>query len=189
MSNVNAPYGARWIGHARGMPITGCQNSYIVLATDATALFVGDFVKLAGSAALDSANIARPTVVQAAATDTIVGVVAGFEADPSYDNQLYRTASTKRIVYVIDDPDALFTIQGYAAAFAADDTQLNADIYTGVSGDTTSGNSGMQINLTAPASATAQLRIMRLADNSQYGLYAQIAVYINEHAYRGTTGV
>lgn len=187
MSNINAPTGLQWVGHRRGMPISGCLNTYIVPASDGTALYVGDGVKLAGDSEVDNTGVYKPTVIQAAATDTMVGVVAGFLPDTNYLNQLYRTGLTKRIALVIDDPDAIFSIQGYGAAATSTMIGNNADIYVG-SGSTVTGYSGMEIDLTTVGSGSAQLRIIGV-DSLELGAYAKLLVYINEHRYRTTTGV
>ena len=57
-------------------------------------------------------------------------------------------------------------------------------------GNTTTGASGMELNTADHKTATAQLRIMGLVqrpDNS-VGVNAKLAVLINEHFYKSTTG-
>ncbi|GAG15089.1 unnamed protein product, partial [marine sediment metagenome] len=121
MANVDSVFGAR-IAQVLGSPYSGKVNAYTVLATDAVALFVGDFVKLTGLSAPNEQGVQFPVVAQAAATNTLVGVVVGFKPDPNNLSNIYRTASTLRTVYVADDPYELFEIQASsdAAIIAAD---------------------------------------------------------------------
>lgn len=191
MANADTIFGARQVGNIYGSAYTGAVHPYTVLAADAVALFVGDFVKLTGTASPDQQGIERPVVAQAAATNTLVGFVVGFAPDPDNLSRIYRTASTLRTVLVCDDPNATFEIQSdSSAALVAADIGLNADI-TVAAGDTVSGLSGMELDHSTVASATFQLRILGLsprADN-EFGINAKVICMINEHSYKSTTGV
>lgn len=189
MANKNSVFGARLAKHLQGVQFNGAVNSYTVPATDSTALFVGDFVKLTGTAANGQDGKSYPVVTQAAAGETLVGFVDAFDADSSYLNQIYRTASTLRTAFVHDDPYVLFEIQS-TSTLSTSAIGLNADITVG-SGSTVTGLSGMQLDLSTKTSATAQLRIwgISLREDNDYGEYAKVLCMINEHAYKGTVGV
>jgi hypothetical protein len=189
MANKNSIFGARVVKHLQSVHFTGGVTSYTVPATDSTALFVGDFVKLTGTAANGQDGKSYPVVTQAAATNTLVGFVDAFDADSNYLNQIYRTASTLRTAFVYDDPYVMFEIQA-TATVTATSIGLNADITVGA-GDVITGLSGMQLDSTTATSATAQLRIMgiSLREDNDYGEYAKLICMINEHAYKGTVGV
>jgi hypothetical protein len=118
-----------------------------------------------------------------------VGFVVGFEANSSYLNQIYRTASTLRGVYVADDPYVTFEIQA-AATLVTGDLQLLADI-TVSAGSSVTGVSGTELDLATKTTSSGQLRILALSprEDNDFGQYAKVICMINEHQYKGTTGV
>lgn len=191
MANADTIFGARLVGHLQSSSANAQVRPYTVLAADAVALFVGDFVKLTGTSGNGDDGINHPVVAQAAATNTLVGWVVGFKPSSDYLNQIYRTASTLRTVYVCDDPYATFEIQASSdAAIIAADIASNADITVG-SGSTVTGLSGMELDQTTLTTSTAQLRILGLsarADND-LGTHAKLICMINEHQYKTTSGV
>jgi hypothetical protein len=199
MPNIDAVKGAFPVMHLDGSPYTGKTNMYLVPSGDGTALFVGDFVKRGGSAGAAGTVVngqdveGMPTVIQAAATDTLlVGVVVGFLPNQDNLSLKYRVASTNRIALVADAPDLVFEIQedSVGGALSADEVGENADI-TVAAGNTTTGLSGMELDSSDHKTATAQLRILGLVkkpDNA-IGTNAKWLVMINEHAYKTTTGV
>lgn len=185
MANASFIFGLRYLGTINGGPATGGINKYIVPASDATALFVGDAVKSAGTATTDGI----PTITQAAAGNNIRGVVIGFEPDPDNLTLTYRPASTLRTVLVCDDPWAIFEIQSNGTGVATD-MAANADLTVG-SGSTITGLSGMQLDEATVTSSSAQLRILRVypvLDNA-LGASVKYVVMINEHELKTTSGV
>ncbi len=198
MANLNAPRGAIPVGHLDGSPYNGKVNMYLCPAADGTAVFVGDFVKLGGTAGATGVVVngqdveGMPTIAQAAAGDTLVGVVVGFLANQDSLMTKHRVASTNRIALVADAPDLIFEIQedSVGAATALVDVGENADVVVGA-GSATTGLSGMQLDSSTHAAATAQLRILgfvKRPDNAQ-GTNAKLLVFINEHIYKATAGV
>jgi hypothetical protein len=187
MANQDSVFGARWIGSLSGDTTTRARP-YTVAAGDTTALYVGDFVKLSGTASAGPDGQVRSVVTQAAATNTLVGFVIGFAPDRDYYNQIYRTASTLRTAYVCDDPYALFEIQANGTVAAAN-IGLNADIVVGTASNVT-GLSGMELDISAPGTATAQLRIIDVVPriDNEVGDYTKLICMINEHQYKSTTG-
>ena len=190
MANVDRGNGAKPVRHLSGAPWNGKVTRCYVPSTDATALFVGDFVKSAGSS--DANGV--PTVTQAAAGNTLRGVVVSIEPNPDNLGQLYRAASTSQYVYICDDPSVIFEIQedGVGGAMAATNVGNNGDIVVG-SGSTTSGASGMLLDssdVIATTTSTAQLRVMRLVQrpDNAIGTSAKWEVLINEHEFKTTTG-
>ena len=191
MANVDSIFGARVSQIQLASGYTGKINSYTVLAADAVALFYGDFVKLTGTSGANEEGIQYPVVAQAAATNTIVGVVVGFKADPDNLSRIYRPASTLRTVFVADDPYLTLEIQASSdAAIIAADIGQNADITVGA-GSTATGISGMELDQTTLTAATAQLRILGLVnrEDNELGLHAKLLCMINEHQYKTTSGV
>lgn len=188
MANTDAPFGLRPI-HADGRPYTGALNEYYVPATDSTALFIGDPVKLAGAADTDGV----PTVTAAAAGDPILGVYLG-KARPLRDATKHRAASTAEYVLVADDPDLAFEVQedSDGGALAAADVGLNANLLAG-SGSTATGVSGFTLDSSsADTTATLDFQIVRLSTrgNNAIGDYAVWVVRPNtHHRAHGTTGL
>lgn len=193
MANVSRVNGFRPVKHLNGSPYNGQANWYYIPSTDSTAVFVGDLVKLAGSASADG----YPTVAQAAASDTkIIGVVVGLKPDPTNLNvPIYRAASTNRYVLVADAPDIIYEAQEDAVggAAAAADIGLNCDVIVGA-GSTTTGASGMQIDTSTKATtSTLPLRLVGFVDridNEIGSANAKMLVMINSHGLNsvGTTG-
>ena len=211
MANIDAPNGAKPVRFLSGAPWNGQTNMYLLESGDGTATFVGDFVKLGGSAGSAGTVVngidveGMPTIVQAAAGDTLIlGVVVGFlpnVTNPSAVN--YRLASTNRIALVVDDPYVIFEIQedSVTGTLVAADVGLNVDFIV-AAGSTTTGLSGMEINSDGSlGTGTANLRILRLVprpDNHQGDnatsssstyVNARYEVLINEHAFKSTTGL
>ena len=195
MPNTSRIFGLRPVKHLNGSAWNGQYNLYHVPASDSTAIFAGDLVKLAGSASTDG----YATVAQAAAGNASIGVVVGFVVDPADLNRpsSYRAASTARYVMVADAPDTVFEVQEDAVggALAVGDIGLNADVIVGA-GSTTTGQSGMQLDTsTKNTTATLQLKILGFVnrvDNDIGAANSKVLVTINNHqlaAGTGTAGV
>lgn len=209
MPNVDRPNGFRPVMHGDGNPWNGKFNMYYVTAGDSTAIYVGDVVKLAGSAGASGEvvqgqsvdgipTISRCTVGDG--TDTPIGVVVGVLPDPSNLNIRYRAASTARIVQVVDDPNVIFEVQEDAAttSIAAASIGLNST-FSVTAGSTVTGESGMELISTSVGTTTTHpIRILRTKQEPGSGLYhatnnpsnGRFLVKFNAHVFRGlgTTG-
>lgn len=189
MANQDRPSGLKPVRHLNGAPYNGQVNRYCFLAADGTATFVGDLVKLSGSAHTDG----TPSIAQAAAGDAAVGVLVGLEPDPTNLGLKHRTASTLRYAYVADDPSLIFEIQEDSAGGAL--TVAEVGLCTNVivaAGNTTTGASGMELDSSDTATDTAgQLRILRLVprEDNAIGDNAKWEVQIAEHSLNGGTAV
>lgn len=185
MANVDQPAGFRFVRRLGGGSCT--IERFFIPATDSTAVFLGDAVKSAGSADADGVR----TVAQAAAGNTILGVVVGFEPNRDDLTKQYRPASTARYVYVNTDPYAVYAIQedSDTSTLAAADVGNNCDIVVGT-GSTTTGMSAMEIDSSTKNTTTAQVRLLALSQKSDnaIGTNAEWEVMINEHEYKTTTG-
>jgi len=181
MANVDAPSGARYVGRLGGgaSPVI---REYTHDASDASPIFVGDFVHLETDGNVRPANANEP----------LLGVVAYVKPDPDVQETMhpgYGPASTLVTVGVIIDPDALYEIQdsGTNAATAVGD---NSDIVA-TDGNTTSGVSAHEL-LTTLAGGTAQLRrvaVSTLTGNDIASANSKWIVMINEHALRTAAGI
>lgn len=189
MANIDSAKGFKYL-HSLGNYMAPLKRYYLP-AGDGTATFVGDLVKLGGSA--DGQGI--PTIAQAAQGDKPVGVIVGFDevrdvTDANFS--LYRThrpASVAMYAWVVDDPNAIFEIQADddTNTIAAADIGLNADIIV-AAGDTVTGLSGMELDSSTKATtSTLILRIMGLVQrpsNEKFVANQKVQVMLNQHAYK-----
>ncbi len=194
MANVNSLSGFRPIRTLNGASWNGRFSKYIVPAADATAIFVGDAVKLSTTGDLEGYR----TITQAAAGDAIVGVVIGFVNETSNHavSAPYRVASTRRIAMVVDDPHVLFEAQedGDTTPIAVASIGLNVNFVVGA-GNTTNGQSGMQLDSsTVAVGATLPFKIIeatqrvgnQVVTNGQ--AYTRWVVKVNNHQLGAGTG-
>lgn len=195
MANVDRPAGFKPVGHLNGSPWSGKATMYYIPAADGTAVFMGDAVKSGGSA---DASGKYPTVIQAAATDAVRGVVIGFSDQPyvavdtSNLNRMYRPASTAMYCLVVDDPDVIFEVQedNVGNDIDADMIGLSTDIAVG-SGDTANGMSGMELDSSDTATAAGQCKILRVTnrEDNDLGTNCKFDVLLIEHEMRAATDV
>lgn len=190
MTNSTSPFGALPVRYLSGGPYNGPGNVYGTASGDATALFIGDFVKLAGTGTTYTSGAAQgtyPDVTKAASGDVIVGVVMGI-ASPLFDSTIYRAASTTMPVYVCDDPNVIFAIQeaNSGTALTANDLGLNIN-FTYAAGSTTTGYSGTVLDNASEATTnTLDLKLFGFQNQTTNEVGSVAAVWlvrINRHQY------
>lgn len=199
MANPNKPSGLTPVKYLGGADWDGKANVYCVPSTDGNALFVGDPVKLAGSA--DANGIATVTLATAGAA--CLGAIVGIGVNPGGpfvdpDNlSLVSAPATKLKAYyvlVVDDPSVIYEIQeiGTGTVFTATEVGLNADFVAGVPATGVKVSAFMLNNVGEATTDTLNLKILGLArrvDNA-FGQYAKYLVLINNHHFRaGVAGV
>lgn len=201
MASVSRINGFRPVKFLDGKPYTGQANVYFVPSANSDVIMVGDVVKLAGDS---RSPTGAQTVARHAggATEAAVGVVVGILYTGVGDTQnvppvtdlntpTYRRASTDRYLLVADDPNTVFEAQTSGATFAAADVGLNANAAV-TAGNTSSGASGMTIDLSAKATtATLPLKLVGFPyrpDNNIGDAFTSAYVVINNHQYKGSTG-
>lgn len=199
MPNKDAPRGLTPVKYLSGAPYTGGFKMYLLPSADGTATFIGDLVKLAGSAGAAGLTVngidceGMPTIAQSAAGDGGVGVVVGFLPLQTNLETRHRTASTNRIALVADDPNVVFEIQEVSGGTALTVTEvgLNANVVVGA-GNTTTGMSGMELdNTTEAATADLDLKILGRVprpDNA-IGEHCKWLVLINTHQLNNMAGI
>lgn len=209
MANISKIRGFTPVKHTNGSPYNGQANIYFVPASDGTALFVGDPVKLLADANAQGVQQVTKATAGAAVLGVVVGVI-NTKLDPiaggmtggsiSIDTPVYRPASTGQYVLVCDSPDVVYEVEASTGAnaaysFAVADVGLNADLTT-VAGSTTTGTSGASLNMAGAANtATLQWKILGVVqrpDNEITGQYTKVLVKINNAqmgAGTGTAGV
>lgn len=185
MANIASPYGFRPVQDATGRPWSGAARLYSTPTGDGTALYIGDPVLLLGTG---QTIAGRPytDVTKAATTDVLEGVVVGV-VPITRDSLLYRAASTQRLVWVCNDPNAMFQIQEVSSgtALTVNDIGLNVSFTTATGGSTTTGLSGVMVDNTTEATTnTLALKLMGIvarADNTYGAVSQDWLVRINRH--------
>ncbi len=143
---------------------------YVCPAADGTALYQGDVVELTSTGTID-ATTQLPTITRATSGHVLLGVVVGFEADPTapYTSH-YRIASTRRIAYVCDDPDAVYQAQedavGGSVSAANVGSLINANIVV-ANGSTVTGLSGTMIDSSTVTASAADVKIIGVVRDDQ----------------------
>lgn len=205
MPNTSKITGFRPVASVIGGSHKGQGRIYAVLAADATALFVGDPVKLDGSGHTNGMASVTKATQGAAVLGVVVGVlpqnfdpVSGAMTAGSVvlDTPQYRPASTFRYVLVNDDPFQEYEVEAVTGAnasyaFAVADIGLNADLST-VAGSTTTGNSAAALDMATKATtATLQWKILgtiNRPDNEPTGAATKVRVVLNNATLGGGTG-
>lgn len=188
MPNLSRVNGLRPVKTVTG-PSTGQVETFAVLASDGTALFVGDVVISAGTA---DANGVQAITRMTANTQAPVGVIVGFV--PDYSNlalpSQYRLASTLRYALVCVDPTVVYEVQSNGATVLADMGFNTGLAYT--AGSTATGQSGMQADISTKATtATLPLKIVGvvqrpdadMADSANW----KLLVTLNTANFSGST--
>lgn len=183
MANTDARRGLVPVKKLDGSPYNGATIRCWLPTGESNALFIGDAVDLGGAGVSGYPSVAKAT---AGKGNKIFGVIRGFELDPSYLNQLHRTAATERWCYVCPANDMIFEIQASSTAVVTEaSVGLNAELIFTHTGDTVTGLSGMELDTgtTVPdADATGQLTIIGLSPvqgNDITAVHAKWLVTIN----------
>ena len=188
MANADVPNGLKPVRTLTGSPYNGATRRAVHAAGDSVELFVGDLVKLTGAG---DATDNLPVVAQAAAGNSVCGVVVGIEPDYSDLEKHYVVASTRRIVHVAMDPNLIFEVQedSTGGSIAVASIGLNTDVVVG-SGSTTTGASAMELDSSDVGTSAGQLKLLQLAqrEDNTLGDNASWEVMIAEHQLRDTVG-
>ncbi len=195
MANVSRVNGLSVVKNLIGGASTGQVNQYFIPSGNATNVFIGDAVKAdatGDTVAAGGLALGVQSVVPAAATDAILGVVVGFATNPlNLNTPQYRAASTGRYVLVSDDPNQIYEVQTSNGTLGVADVGLNANIAV-AAGSTTVGTSGYTLDVaTAAVTATLPLRIVGFSqrvDNEPGNANAKVLVKINNSQLGSGTG-
>jgi len=194
MANQDASFGLRLSRSGNGSDLTNMQNKYRIASGYATAIYQGDLV-----AVVTAGTIER---VAAGGSGLILGVFNGCEytdpttGKPTWSNHYPGSIAASDIVAsVIDAPYAVYEIQ-------ADDTFPVADLFGNFDivdqspvGDTNSGISRMELDVTTGATtATLPLKAIDISqdpENSDVSsANTNVVVMINNHLFSaGTAGL
>lgn len=162
MPNTNVAFGFQPARNFADVELQSC----VIPASDGTATFVGDLVKLHGTG---DATTRYPTVIQAAAGNaSIYGVIVGFEPDYDNLNTKHRLASTRRIARVMPAYQHILWRVNASITIDVDNIGTGYDITVGA-GNTTTGKSTMQLDVSTLATTGTTLRLLdieRTPDNA-----------------------
>lgn len=207
MANVNAPFGLMPVEHLDGSPYNGRATRYYIPSTDGSAYYIGDVVCLAGAAnggagtqSADANGV--PSIGKYVNGDTLLlGPIIGVEVvNPNAASnqgtslaleQIYIPATKTKdyYVYVADDPNLIFEIQGDATSTnqTAAKSTYNAEITVATP---SSGNQSASVvqSSSIALTATLALKLMGLsqrqfAGGNAFGAYAVWRCKINNHQY------
>ena len=191
MANYDAPFGLR---PSRTSISSQQQNRYRIASGYATAIFQGDLVAMVTGGGIER--------VAAGGSGLILGVFNGCNytdpttGKPTWSNYYPGSVAAADIIAdVIDDPNATFEVQA-DAAFPVADLAGNFDIVDNSPvGDTTSGGSRMELDVTTGATtATLPLKAIDISqdpENSDVSsANTNVIVKINNHLFSaGTAGL
>lgn len=194
MANLDSPFGLRPVRMVNGSPFSNQQNRYRIAANYNTSIFQGDLVKVVTAGGIER--------VAAGGSGLVLGVFNGCTyTDPSSGKQKwsnYYPASTNAsdiIAFVIDAPDTVFEVQA-DAAFPVADLFGNFDIVDNSPvGDTTSGISNLELDVTTGATtATLPLKAIDISqdplNDDVSTANTNVLVVINNHLFSaGTDGL
>lgn len=200
MANSDNPQGGQYYTDQAGSNITGGLTPYYVPATDATALFQGDPVVIQGTSNTTTVSAigvgsfvpgALSEVAKSGATGAVTGFISSV-APTSDDSPTYRAASTEAIILVNDHPESIFVIQGDSAtASAATDVGGNADMIFTHAGNTFTGISGAELDVSSiTTTATLQLKIVGFLNSTSNAIgetHSKYLVKINNHTQAPNT--
>tara|TARA_A100001037_G_scaffold35388_1_gene27551 strand:- start:962 stop:1543 length:582 start_codon:yes stop_codon:yes gene_type:complete len=193
MSATATPMGAEPVGGLSACGSFSGKVRHIKIASGYAAnIFYGDFVKLVNTGTIEK-DVGTSTA-------TPVGIFMGcFYTDPSTSqptfNQMWPTGTVAddAMAYVLDDPDAVFRMQGDGSL--AQTTLGNNVAIIQTSGSTTIGRSKNAVDAsTAATTDTLPLRILEFMDgpDSTVGdAYTDVLLTYNfgMHQYRNATGI
>jgi hypothetical protein len=218
MANVSSPYGLRPVNLIGGQVFAGQFREFKLSTDNSYGFFNGDIVQLtsAGNPQTLAVGNASPTAIQIPATSAnatagIVGVCVGVRYvtptlnQPQFAQFLPASAIsagyTDVFIRVLDDPDALFYVQGSAAFGSLTNGGYgaigkNAALQTFRSGSTTTGNSAMSLVVgtnggSLAATTTLAMRVVDVARESITDTYPDLIVKFNlgVHSYYNPLGV
>lgn len=220
MASTLSPYGLRPIQLIGGQQFAGQFREFKLTANNSAAIFNGDVVQLSNAGEPSSIS-ATPVAIKIPATSAdatagIMGVCVGVRyVTPNLNQQQFAqylpanavTAGyTDIYVRVVDDPDALFQIQGTAALGTFNSGTSgsgwpgaigkNAQLGFVTAGSTRTGNSGVNLIVGTNGAglvttSTYAMRVIDVVRGTESDLYPEFVVKFNVgvHSYNNSLGV
>jgi len=200
MANVSKICGFKPVKHLNGSPYNGQANIYEIVANDGTLTNIGDLVKAdSGTGTTNYPTCVRHGTTGEVTSGLALGVVVGIvimdgtsganQSFPNLDVPIKRTASTKTLVLVADDPTLIFEVEDGATTPTTKTLIGNNCGFMATAGSTVTGASGMTTGTTTPTTTNSlPLKIMGIVnrpDNEAGAAYQKLLVMINQHYYMG----
>jgi hypothetical protein len=190
---VSTPYGLIAINRIDGMPYAGAIRQIPAISGNAVIAF-GDAVSLTTAGGVDKM------------TDGTAGTPCGVAVGCQYTNTLGQTvqaqylpaSATNGIVYVVDDPMALFKVAVLSSGTTVSTTGVARTVVGSNmaliinSSNTTTGDSRSGIDAaSSDTTNTLPVRVIDVVPATQLasGNYVELLVKLNTHQYNNTTGV
>ena len=153
MANKDAAFGLRPSRMMGGAPFSGGQSRYRIASGYSTKIFQGDLVKQVTGGGIERAA--------ASSTVPVVGVFNGVQyTDPTTGEQVFANhypgsiSASDIIAFIQDDPNIVFEIQA-DESFPVADLLGNFDVIDqSTTGDTASGRSNMELDVSTGATTT-----------------------------------
>ena len=153
MANKDAAFGLRPSRMMGGAPFSGGQSRYRIASGYSTKIFQGDLVKQVTGGGIERAA--------ASSTVPVVGVFNGVQyTDPTTGAQVFANhypgslSASDIIGFIIDDPNVVFEIVA-DEQFPVADLLGNFDVIDqSTTGDTASGRSNMELDVSTGATPT-----------------------------------
>ena len=153
MANKDAAFGLRPSRMMGGAPFSGGQSRYRIASGYSTKIFQGDLVKQVTGGGIERAA--------ASSTVPVVGVFNGVQyTDPTTGEQVFKNhypgsiSASDIIAFIVDDPLVVFEIQA-DEQFPVADLLGNFDVIDqSTTGDTASGRSNMELDVSTGATTT-----------------------------------
>ena len=193
MANKDAAFGLRLSRSGNGSDLQNMQNKYRIASGYGTAIFQGDMVKVVTGGGIERFADGD--------SGPILGVFNGCRfTDPSTSKERFSnhypasTAAADIEAFVIDAPHAVYEIQA-DDTFPVADLFGNFDIVNADAGDTVSGISRAELDVTTGATtATLPLKAIDISqdpENSDVSsANTNVIVVINNHLFSaGTAGL
>jgi hypothetical protein len=193
MANKDAAFGLRLARSGNGSDLQNMQNKYRIASGYGTAIFQGDMVKVVTGGGIERFADGD--------SGPILGVFNGCRfTDPSTSKERFSnhypasTAAADIEAFIIDAPHAVYEIQA-DDTFPVADLFGNFDIVNATAGDTVSGISRAELDVTTGATtATLPLKAIDISqdpENSDVSsANTNVIVMINNHLFSaGTAGL
>lgn len=187
MANIDRPNGFNPVGSLSGANWT---DKVVKCFSNADNLFKGDIVIKNATASGGYMGVSRATD---GTTVIPMGVVVGWEPNPTALGNLYHAASTTYAVYVCIDPYVILAAQcdGSATIATASEVGLNFD-YTVTAGTTATGASNMEVvSGSGATTAATPLRLIGFVDtpdNTIGSANQKMLLVFNMHAFKSDAG-
>jgi hypothetical protein len=199
MATSATPYGLRPINEVSGTPYAGATRKLPIASGYATNIFYGSIVIINATGTIELL-----TDIGSAGDPFPAGTIGVFmgcsytDATLGFVNRQYWPASqvaTDALAFIVDDPNVAFQMQGDAAMAQATlgMNALLANVQSGATGSTATGNSNVALDATTAATTGIALRVVDFinAPGSDVGdAFTDVVVKFNpgSHSYTSNTG-